>query len=132
MDALKRTPEQGLGIPVMLGMPDLGRGEPEYPLAVVTFEEDDFFNVNQPIRRLGQIPQVGNTVSLALYLFADSEVNLLGLVDRLRAVREQVASITVQEVVFTVRYGATKRGSLAEDNPWLAYTTETAVTLSHV
>jgi hypothetical protein len=131
MDLLKRPANaDGLGIPVILGFPETGRKEPALPMAALTFEEDDYHNTQGAVRRIGQIPPSGSTVTLSLYLFADTELNLLNLIDRLRDVRERLGSFTVQERVFTARYAATQRSHLGDQNAKLVYATETAITLS--
>jgi hypothetical protein len=133
MNLLKRPVNQdGLGLTVILGYPDLGRADPVFPLACLIFEQDGYHNVQGPKTRLGQIPPVGSTVEATLSLFAETEVDLLDLVDRLRNVRERVSTVETQSLVFTVRYAVTKRGSFDVNDPNLRYVTETAVTLSQI
>lgn len=126
------TDQGGLGIPLLLGYPDLAQSTPVYPLAALTFEEDDFYNVSNPAPRLGQVPRGGTTISVTVALFANSEMELLDLVDRMRGVRERVAGVTADACSFRVTYAATKRENFDPDTPALRYVTTTGIKLSTV
>lgn len=124
----------GLGIEVILGFPELNRAEPAYPMGALTFEEDGFLELPQPIRRMGQIQGFGSGTSILanLYLLAESEEQLLMLVDRLRAVREAKASVDADDHIFRIVYQKTKRNEPDVEMPALRYVTTTPITLNFV
>lgn len=124
----------GLGVDVILGFPELGREQPQYPLGAVTFESDGFLENPQPRGRLGQVQGVGSsaTVQANLYLYADSEDSLLDLVDRLRVLRQAKASVTSEGFLFRLAYQTTRRNEPSEDNPALRYVTTTLITLHFI
>ena len=132
LDNLNLAPQAGgLGMTVILGFPDVGRPEaPPFPLGALKFEEDNFLTVPKRVTRLGTVPPLGTTVRVNLYLFAASEMELLGLVDRLRAVRERVAVLDSEGMAFALAYAPTKRETFDQTNPNLRYVTSTAITLS--
>lgn len=123
----------GLGVDVILGFPELGREQPQYPLGAVTFESDGFLENPQPRSRLGQAQGYGAsaTVQANLYLYADTEESLLDLVDRLRALRLAKASVTSEGFVFRLTYQTTRRNE-PDENPALRYVTTTLLTLHFV
>lgn len=124
--------ENGLGIPLLLGFPDVAQSTPVYPVGALTFEADDYYSDSAPARRLGQVPRAGATVQVTLFLLANAEMELLDLVDRLRTVRERVAGVTANDCAFRVTYEATKRESFDVDNPALRYVTATGIKLSQI
>lgn len=124
--------QNGLGIPLILGYPDLAQSTPVFPLGALMFEEDDFYNVSAPVPRLGQVPRAGTSISVTLALYANSEMELLDLVDRMRGVRERVAGVNADAYSFRVTYGSTKRENFDPDTPALSYVTTTGIKLSQI
>jgi len=124
----------GLGVDVALGFPDLNRESPTYPMGAITFEEDNFLQFPQPIRRMGQVQGFGSGTSITanLYLLADSEDELLALVDRLRNVREAKASVNSEGYIFRLVYQSTKRNEPDAEMPALRYVTSTIITMNFV
>lgn len=124
----------GLGIEIILGFPDLSRAEPVYPLGAVTFAEDSFLTLPQPVRRIGQVQGFGSsaTITANLYLFAESEEDLLVLVDRLRSVRETKAHVKSEDYHFRMNYESTKRNDPDVDMPALRYMTTTQIALHFI
>lgn len=132
MRLLERTrANEGLGINALLGFPGAGRTEPALPCAALVFATDDYVGAGQrPTPRLGQVPPSGTGIVATLYLIARNEPELLGLIDAMRTVKAQVASVTAGTQGLVVRYGPTQRVDLALSDRVLEYVVATSLSFS--
>lgn len=119
----------GLGVNVMLGYPDTGRTGPVLPCASLTFAQEDYAGP-RPTPRLGQVPPSGTSIRATLYLFARNEPELLGLIDALRDIKANVASVNANDLDLVVRYGPTERVEMVLSDRAMEYAAANTITFS--
>lgn len=128
MTEIEKAPAAGLGIPAMLGFPGVGRTAPVLPLAGVAFQQESY--ANRPLPRLGQVQPEGADMVASLLVAARSEQELLALADTLSEVKKTLASVTVDGLIWVVRYKETRRAAIEMAERMLDYVVETEITFS--
>lgn len=124
MERLEQSTENaGLGIPVILGFPELGRPDVTLPIAAVTFSADDYAQPGK--RRIGQTEPAGRIVQGTLHVFAGNERQLLTLVDALHESKKVIASLAVSGTVVKISFGGTRRTDYGSDERQLAHAAAT-------
>ena len=129
MKEIEKPAGVGLDIPAMLGFPDVGRATPTLPVACLFFQDDDYAGPQQA-HRLGQVQPVGRQVTGSLVVIANTEQELLRLVDTLRDVKVSLSAVTAGGEVWTVRYSPTRRTTVELPERQLQYAVETLLTFT--
>lgn len=112
------TSQSGLGITAILGRPETGRGDPQLPVAALTFSQESdllILGTGRTLRRLGDTPAQGRTITVNLYLYANGEPELFDLLDSLSVTRKNITGLTVSETPWAIRYDTVERIPESED-----------------
>lgn len=128
--------DDALGIKMILGFPNMGRMAPTFPLGAVVFGEAAYgVGANGVTRaRIGQHQPIGVSIIATLYLFAEDEYGLLGLVDQLVRVRGQMAQVDSEGVRYWLHIDPIRRSDLsmpAPDETMLDYIVECRVVMTN-
>lgn len=129
MTLLERsTGNGGLGVSVISGYPATGRLTPVLPIGAMLFDTHGYAaNAQQPRMSLGRVQPAGIEIVARLWLYANNEKELWGLVDKLAALKVSLASVTVGDETLVVRYADTLRGDPPADGQVLDYSIVTEV-----
>lgn len=118
-----------LGIDCILGYPDTRRNTVTLPVACLVMFDEDYGRLGAgqtPIRRQGQAQPIGRSARVTLYIFAESERALIGLVESFFA-SKSAPQFKVAGQLVTAFYSTTIRQPFDEIESQLRYAVATEI-----
>lgn len=126
------TGSGGLGIISILGRPETGREEHDFPISALVFTKDSEAVIPKPLKRIGDTPKLGRTMQFDLYIYATDETELMDLIDSLHTIKQTYTGFVLSAVHYMIRYDETTRVEPDPDDPFSRFVTITPVLLTTI
>ena len=121
----------GLNFTMILGRPETGRVEYDYPLGSMIVTKSAQALLPKPAKRIGDTHTIGRSVVCELYLYATDEAELCDQIDTLHTIKSAFTGLEIDGDKYTIRYEDTNRIPPDQDDPYTYNVTVTAVTFTN-